>query len=124
MCSTALERVSSWAAEGNRSVMTLRPGERGEGQRLHELLGRRGHDDLHFDVALGKGARQLGRLVGGDAAADTEQDAHGATPLRGSGSSTGMAPGSSHFTRPRRTSSMAITVGFFEVVGRKGRAPP
>ena len=29
-------------------------------------------------------------------------------------------PGSSYFTRPRRTSSMAITVGFFEVVGRHG----
>src|ERR1039458_31277 len=28
-----------------------------------------------------------------------------------------------YFTRPRRTSSMEVTVGFLDVVGRNGRAP-
>src|SRR3984885_6542546 len=30
----------------------------------------------------------------------------------------------SYFTSPRRTSSVAITVGFLEEVGRNGRLPP
>src|SRR5712692_5720591 len=35
-----------------------------------------------------------------------------------------VSPGISYFTRPRRTSSIAITVDFFEDEGRKGREPP
>src|ERR1035438_7953002 len=33
-------------------------------------------------------------------------------------------PVRSYFTRPRRTSSMAMMVGFFDDVGNTGRAPP
>src|SRR3974377_443310 len=42
----------------------------------------------------------------------------------GLGSGSGAAPERVYFTRPRRVSSIATTVGFLEEVGSAGRAPP
>ena len=86
----------------------------------------RGHDDLDCEAALHQGARQLRRFVGGDASADAERDVHSFAAgiiLRRALLRTRWNAGSSYCTSPRRTSSMAATVGFFEVVGRKLRAP-
>ena len=56
MCSTALASVSSPEA-ANRSVITLRAGQRGEGERTDELLRRAGHHHLHGDAALDQRTR-------------------------------------------------------------------
>ena len=63
-------------------VVAGRPaGERGEGLRADEAL-RAGRDERdHLVPALDEQAGQLTRLVGGDAAADTEQDAAHARSL-------------------------------------------
>lgn len=50
--------------------------ERGEGERLNELLRCGGHDDLYLMSALREGAHQLSRFVRRDSAADPEYDAH------------------------------------------------
>ena len=45
-------------------------GERGEGERLDELLRRLGHDHVNIERLLLQGAHQLRCLVSGDAAGD------------------------------------------------------
>jgi hypothetical protein len=50
------------------------PGQRLERQRRDELARAGGHHDLHVGAALAQPADELGRLVGGDAAGDAEQD--------------------------------------------------
>ena len=52
-----------------------RPGERGGRERRHELLRARGQDAAHAGAALAQPPDEIERLVGGDAAADDEEDA-------------------------------------------------
>ena len=49
-------------------------GQSGEGERADKLARRAGHHNLGLVVAFGKEANQLGGLVGGDAAADADDD--------------------------------------------------
>ena len=46
-----------------------------EGQRRHKLAGARGHHHLDLRPALYEATYQIGALVGGDAAGDTQHDA-------------------------------------------------
>ena len=59
----------------NRSVKARLARERAGRQRRDEFLRRLGHHDAHRGAALLQAPDQVERLVGGDAAADDEQDA-------------------------------------------------
>ena len=59
------------------------PGERGRRQRRDEFLGGFGQQRAHLRPALAQAPDQVERLVGGDAAADDEQDAAAGEGLRG-----------------------------------------
>ncbi len=51
-------------------------GERGKGERLHKLLRRRCHHDVHLNRLPLHGAHQLRRLVCGDSARDAHGNSH------------------------------------------------
>ncbi len=70
--------VLDGALDGEQIGEHLAAGERGEGQRPDELLRGRGHDGLHLVALLHQQARQLGGLIGRDAAADAQDDLHAA----------------------------------------------
>ena len=50
------------------------PGQGGHAQRRHEFGGRAGHDRCHGGAALSQAPDQVQRLVGGNTAADDQQD--------------------------------------------------
>ena len=52
-------------------------GERGKSQGANKLLCPAGHDDLHADAAVLQQADNFRRLIGCDAAADSERNFHG-----------------------------------------------
>ncbi|MNN31793.1 hypothetical protein D3C81_1454940 [compost metagenome] len=56
-------------------------GQRLQGQRGDEFAGGAGHHHAHFGALVAQAADQLGALVGGDAAADTQDDAFTLQPL-------------------------------------------
>ncbi len=56
-------------------------GQRLQGQRGDELAAAAGHDHAHFGALVAQAADQLGALVGGDAAADAQDDAFPIQPL-------------------------------------------
>ena len=49
-------------------------GERLEGQRSHELPGRRGHHDPHLEIPVAQPSNEVGGFVGRDAARDAQHD--------------------------------------------------
>ncbi|MNE24350.1 hypothetical protein D3C80_1176360 [compost metagenome] len=52
-----------------------------QGERGDELRAAAGHDDTHLRTVFQESADQFGTLVGGDAAADAENDALTIQPL-------------------------------------------
>src|ERR1039457_2586717 len=66
----------------------------------------------------------LNPLGGPQVAAPRSLDPPSCYSTGSTGIGSGAVPVRLYFTRPRRTSSVAITVGFFEDVGSTGRAPP
>ncbi len=52
-------------------------GQRADGERRHEFLCRPRQHGAHGDLPLGQPADEIEALVGGNAAADDEQDAFG-----------------------------------------------
>ena len=56
-------------------VIDLVLAERGDRERRHELLRRRGHDAAHRGAALAQPADQVEALIGGDPAGDDQQNA-------------------------------------------------
>ena len=50
------------------------PGERGEGERSDEFLGRAGHHHLHVELFLLQAAHQFGGFISGHSAGDAESD--------------------------------------------------
>ena len=52
-------------------------GKRGKSERLHELAGRLGHDDVDFDGLALQRADQFGRLVRSNSAGDSDRYSHG-----------------------------------------------
>ena len=65
------------AARGKHVGNNFFAGERGKGERANKLLRPLGHDDLHPDAAVLQQAHNFGRLVGRNAAADSERNFHG-----------------------------------------------
>ena len=72
----ARERIFG-AGRGKKVRQHLAASERGERQRANELFSGAGHDHLDGEAPLHERARQLRRLIGRDASADTERDVHG-----------------------------------------------
>ena len=58
------------------SGIDLMAGERGEGERLHKVRGRLGHDYVHLDRLLLQCPHQLRRLVGGNATGNADRHSH------------------------------------------------
>ena len=57
-------------------------GERGKSERLHELAGRLGHDDMDFEGLALQRAHQFGRLVSCNSAGDSDRYSHGSIVAR------------------------------------------
>ena len=79
MCSMA-ESMLGWAfslARGKHVGDDFFAGERGKGERANKLLRALGHDDLHADAAVLQQADNFRRLVGRNAATDSERNFHG-----------------------------------------------
>src|ERR1700733_4753967 len=51
-------------------------GERGEGKRGNELLGRLRHHHVHIQRLALQGSHQFSRLISGNASGDTDRDLH------------------------------------------------
>jgi hypothetical protein len=66
--------ISASSVRLNNSVNTRFPAQARHRQRRDELLGRPGQDGAHANAAFGALPDQLQALVGGDAAADDEQN--------------------------------------------------
>jgi hypothetical protein len=78
--------------DGEQVGQYLAAGERGERHRRHESLRGVGHHRLHGVALLHQEARQLGRLICCDAAADAENNLHGKFSPRTDRSLTVVAP--------------------------------
>ncbi len=79
MCSMPFCSVCAWSASQlvPQAGDDLVAGQSGKSERLHELAGCFGHDDMHFKGLALQGAHQFGRLVGGNPAGDSHRDSHG-----------------------------------------------
>ena len=110
-------------------------GQRADRQRRDEMLRGRGHHGAHRSAALAQPADQVERLVGGDAAADDQEDA-----LAGEGHRAGRsrfvprrAIGALRSRALRRRDRRSVRhpqmqtacrLGAFDAVGQIGRALP
>src|SRR3954462_4867527 len=100
-------------------------GKCSERKRLNELACGLRHHHLHRTPAVLQCASELGSLVGRDTATYSQDYAHNqmfCASVSGSANSASRMR-SSYCTRPLRTSSIAATVGFRDVLGRNERAP-
>ena len=67
--------ISASSLRSKRSVKTLLLGERREGERRDELRAALGQNGAHGGAPLLQAAHEIEALIGGDAAADDEQNA-------------------------------------------------
>ena len=81
--------ISASSARSNRVGMGALSGQGGSGEGGHEFLCPRREQRTHPRPALAEAADQVQRLVGGDTAADDEQDA---SVLEGEGHDGGLLP--------------------------------
>ena len=65
------------AASANMSVMTFSPESAAKVSGRTNCCAALGHDDLHPDAAVLQQANNFRRLIGRDAAADSERNFHG-----------------------------------------------